>query len=291
MKRYTIKNFFKDFPDDTICLKWLRESRWPDGIRCVGCEKITSHYLVLSRKSYSCQHCGRQVYPTAGTIFHKSSTSLTTWFYVMYLMAQTRGGISAKQIERETGVTYKTAWRMCRLVREVLAEGSDPLSGTVEVDETFHGGLDKNRHFSKRSHITGGSGKQAILGMLQREGRIIAMPIHDTTRDTLHTAIYTNIEQDSSVVTDAWGGYNGLEGYRHSRINHWRKEYVRGAIHTNSIEGFWGNMKRGISGVYHNVSRKYLQGYVNEYCFRFNHRHDETPMFHSFLSRVVAPLS
>lgn len=140
MQKYTIKHFKKDFPNDAACLEWLKNYRWPNGIFCEPCGKVTKHHLIESRKSYSCQECGHHVHPTAGTIFHKSSTPLTSWFHAIFLMASTRCGISAKQVEREVGVTYKTAWRMCKLIRERLCDkGGDPFSsdkGDVEVDET-----------------------------------------------------------------------------------------------------------------------------------------------------------
>ena len=144
MKKYTVRDFLQDFPDDAACLEWLKNYRWPDGIFCEKCERVTKHHLVLSRKSYSCQECGNHVHPTANTIFHKSSTPLTSWFHVVFLMASTRCGISAKQLERELGVTYKTAWRMFKLIRERLSDdGGDPFlgsNGDVEADETYVGG-------------------------------------------------------------------------------------------------------------------------------------------------------
>lgn len=136
MKKYTLKDFMTQFPNDESCLEWLKNKRWPDGVYCEKCDKITGHSYTESRKCYTCHECGLHVHPTAGTIFHKSSTPLTTWFYTAYLLAQTRGGISAKQIERETGVTYKTAWRMYKLIRQQLQEGKSPFGGDkgVEVD-------------------------------------------------------------------------------------------------------------------------------------------------------------
>lgn len=180
MIRYTFKDFERDFPTDDSCLEWLKKYLYPNGIFCETCQTVTKHHKVASRKSYSCQHCGHHVHPTANTIYHKSSTSLRTWFHAIYLMASTRCGISAKQIERETGVTYKTAWRMFKQIRSMLSEGGDPLTGQVEVDETFVGGLSKNMHREVRARKitgTGGSGKVAVAGIVERQGRVVAKVI------------------------------------------------------------------------------------------------------------------
>lgn len=171
MTRYTFKDFAKQFPNDDACLEWLKDYLYPNGIFCQTCDKVTKHHKVASRKSYSCQYCGHHVHPTADTIYHKSSTSLKTWFHAIYLMASTRCGISAKQIERETGVTYKTAWRMFKQIRTMLAEDCNALSGRVEADETFIGGLSKNMHADVRKRKitgTGGSGKIAVAGVVER---------------------------------------------------------------------------------------------------------------------------
>jgi transposase len=165
MKKYTLKQFMADFPNDEACLEWLKNYRYPNGIFCKNCQKITPHYPIKSRRSYSCESCGNHVHPTADTIFHKSDTLLTTWFYTIYLMAQTRGGISAKQIQRETGVTYKTAWRMCKLIRLKLDKQSDPFGGEVEVDDSYFGG----RKSGKRGR--GAEGKTSVLGMVERKGK------------------------------------------------------------------------------------------------------------------------
>lgn len=282
MKRYTIKDFQRDFPDDAACLEWLKDYRWPNGIHCKECDKVTKHHLMKTRRSYSCQECGEHVHPTAGTIFHKSTTPLTLWFYSVYLMAQTRGGISAKQIERETGVTYKTAWRMCRLIRGQLDEGKEPLSGEVEVDDSYFGGKGKG------STGRGTVGKTPVVGMVERKGRVKAVPLPNVKSKTILPIIRDSIKKGTIIYSDELKVYDGIRymGYKHKRILHSSGTYVVGDIYTNTIEGFWSLVKRGISGVYHSVSTKYLQHYINEYAFRYNRRNDETPMFHSFLRRV-----
>lgn len=294
MERYTFKDFERQFPTDDACLEWLKNYLYPNGIFCKTCQKVTLHHKVASRKSYSCQYCGHHVHPTADTIYHKSSTSLRTWFHAIYLMASTRCGISAKQVERETGVTYKTAWRMFKQIRTMLNEDNgEPLSGKVEADEMFVGGKSKNMHADVRARkITGrggaGGGKVAVAGVLERQGRVIAKVIPDRLADTLMSFVEARVMPSTTVYTDELPAYNGLNqsGYVHKRVHHDAKVYVQGDAHTNSIEGFWSLVKNGIRGVNHSVSAKYLPNYLDEYSFRYNRRFDTTPMFESFLKQV-----
>ena len=286
MIRFTFNDFNEMFPDDDACLDWLREYLHPNGIGCKICKRTTKHHRVASRRSYSCDHCGHHVHPTADTIFHKSSTSLRTWFHAIYLMASTRCGISAKQIERETGVTYKTAWRMFRKIRSLLQDDSGPVGGLVEMDETYWGGRRKGRAGRPGR---GDKKKTPVVGIVQRKGRVVAQTAEDTKASTLLPLVKKHVLPKSTVYTDEWKGYDGIPyikdadekpvGYQHRRIHHSSKVYVMGDIHTNSVEGFWSLIKRGIGGVYHSVSRKYLQSYLDEYSFRYNHRRDVQPMF------------
>lgn len=285
MQKYTLRDFLRDFPDDNACLRYLVAHRWPRGIYCKRCRRVTNHHLMHTRRSLSCQDCGNHVHPTADTIFHKSTTPLTLWFYVIYLMAQTRGGISAKQVERETGVTYKTAWRMCKMIRARLFDDEPPLGGSVEVDETYIGGR-------KRTPIGHGMlSKTPVLGMARRGGRVKARVLPDNRADTMAAHIVANIRPGTIVYTDEHRSYWRLPklGYRHRTIMHEYGDYVDGVIHTNTIEGFWSMVKCGIRGVYRRVSAKYLQGYVNEYAFRYNQRHRHTPMFHLMMRRLAHP--
>jgi transposase-like protein len=223
--------------------------------------------------------------PMAGTIFEKSSTALGTWFYAMYLMSATRCGISAKQIQRETGVTYKTAWRMFKQIRTLMSEEVSLEGEAVEMDETYVGG--KRRKGSKRGR--GGEHKSCVVGAIERGGRVVAIVSTDASRKTLHGVAKEYILPDSIVYTDEGKGYNGLEkinGYEHRRINHSQGVYVVGTTHTNTIEGFWSLVKRGIGGVYHSVSKQYLQTYLDEYSFRYNRRNSGQPMFTSLLEQV-----
>lgn len=283
MIKFTLKTFQKVFPDDNSCLDYIRSQRYPERIDCPKCGKNSLFHHDRGKKSYSCDSCGYQISPTANTIFHKSRTPLTIWFYVIYLMAQTRGGISAKQIERETGVTYKTAWRMCKQVRSALFEDGKPFDGEVEIDEAYFGG----RKAGKRGR--GAEGKTPVLGMVERGGKLEVRTVKNTTRNTVIPLVISNVEKGSQIFTDEYPVYKTLRtfGFKHEAIPHAQKIYVMGNCHTNTIEGFWSLVKNGIRGVYHSVSSKYLQYYLDEYAFRYNHRKDITPMFFSFLSRAI----
>jgi transposase len=289
MMPFTFKDMQRQFSDDAACLEWLRNFLYPDGIFCKTCEQVTKHHRVASRPSYSCDHCGHHVHPTADTIFHKSSTPLTVWFHAIYLMASTRCGISAKQIQRETGVTYKTAWRMFKQIRSMLTD-DEPIGGEgkgVEIDETYIGGQRKG---GVGRPMRGDTKKTAVVGVVERKGRIRALVTENAKGSTLIPIVKAHVLPSSTVFTDEWKGYDGIDhmkgGYTHRRINHSEKVYVVGEIHTNTVEGFWSLIKRGIGGVYHSVSRKYLQSYLDEYSFRYNRRFDTQPMFTSFLNQI-----
>jgi transposase len=282
MKKYTIADFNLDFPDDNACLEWLKNYLYPDGIHCSVCNKITPHSKLSNIPVYSCNRCGNHTHPMAGTIFERSRTPLKSWFYAIYLMSATRCGISAKQIQRELGVTYKTAWRMFKQIRSLLQEDTPALTGEVEVDETYVGGIRRG----KRGR--GAEGKTKVIGAVQRQGKVIARVVPDVKRHTLVPFMNAKVDRNATLYTDEFPSYDTMTriGYKHLRIEHSAKEYVRGSIHTNNIEGFWSLLKRGIGGVYHSVSEKYLQDYINEYGFRYNHRKDDEPMFLTVLERV-----
>jgi transposase-like protein len=283
--RFTVADFNGRFPTDAACLDELMKKRFPDGITyCEKCEQDRKHYRIAGRPVYGCGYCGTQVSPMAGTIFEKSSTSLRLWFYAMYLMASTRCGISAKQIQRETGVTYKTAWRMFKQIRSLLSEPDMQLEGlSVEMDETGIGGATKRLRQSKTPKTT-------VFGMVERGGRVKAVVANDRKKNTLMPIIKKHVRPDSTVFTDDFSSYVDLahhrNNYRHHRINHSTGVYVMGDVHTQTIEGFWSLIKRGIGGVYHSVSPEYLQTYLDEYSFRYNRRHKGNLIFNDVLARV-----
>jgi transposase len=282
--RYTVNDFHSDFPNDDACLEHIKEQRWPSGVTfCAKCAQERKHYRVSGRTAYACDHCGNHIYPLAGTIFEKSTTSLKTWFYAMYLMGSTRCGISAKQIQRETGVTYKTAWRMFKQIRTLLSEDLQLEGDAVEMDETGIGGSCKRIGKVRKPKTT-------VFGMVERKGRVKAVVASDRKKETLMPIIKEYVMPNSTVFTDDWASYNDLghhrNEYKHNRINHSAGVYVVGDTHTQTIEGFWSLIKRGIGGVYHNVGAKYLQSYLDEYSFRYNRRFSGNLIFLAILARV-----
>lgn len=291
MQRHTFNVFNKDFPTDESCLQWLVDNRWPEGITCPKCDRITKHHKAIGRQVYACDNCGHHVSPMAGTIMEHSSTPMRLWFYAMFLMASTRCGISAKQLERELGVTYKTAWRMFKQIRSMLAEDVTLEGSSVEVDATFVGGKAKNMHPAKRAKLSGRGtvGKTPVFGMVERQGSVVATVVPEESRIAVLPKVREKILPNSMVYSDEHAAYDPIEGmgYQHRRVHHGAKVYVQGDAHTNTIEGFWSLVKRGIGGVNHAVSAKYLQSYVNEYAFRYNRRDQEQPMFEAFLGQIV----
>jgi len=285
MRKFTIHDFNREFPNDAVCLDFMRDAIYPDGIECRSCEKTTKHHRIKGRKAYSCQVCGTHVYPLAGTIFEKSRTPLKSWFYAMYLMSSTRCGISAKQLERELGVTYKTAWRMFHQIRDLMDEDTAPFFGEVEMDETYMGG---KRRGDKRGRPGKDSHKVPVAGVVQRKGKVAALVTKDVKKQTLLPIVEAKVLPETMVYTDELKSYGdlGKKGYKHERIPHAEKVYVVGNVHTNTIEGFWSLLKRGIGGVYHSVSEKHLQRYLNEYAFRYNHRDDERALFETVGERA-----
>jgi len=292
--RYSLMEFMRDFPNDAECLDWLWRERFsPDGshAHCPKCEQERKFHRVRSRPSWSCDVCGHHIHPTAGTIFHKSSTSLQLWFYAMYLMTSTRCGISAKQVERELGVTYKTAWRMCNLIRNELMDESDdaPLSGEVEIDETSVDGKPR-KHLRRRPAAQLRERSRAtVLAAVERGGRIKATVVPSRRGPRIKEQVTAWVRPEAIVYTDTWPAYNRLGDHfaAHSRIIHTAGIYVDGEVHTNTIEGFSGNLKTGIRGNYKKVSHRWLQGYLNEYTWRYNHRKDGRAMFETLLLRAA----
>jgi transposase len=292
--RYTRQQFDAEFPNDDVCLETIKEQRWPNGIApCAKCKGDRKHHRVGGRTAYACDNCGNHIYPLAGTIFEKSTTPLRIWFQAMYLMGSTRCGISAKQIQRETGVTYKTAWRMFKQIRSLLSEPDMQLEGLgVEMDETYVGGKRKNRRSSRGMRGRDNDEKTPVFGMVERggKGRVMAFVTPDAKAATIFPIISERVLPETVVYTDDYPIYDKLSThanrYEHKRIQHKQNVYVMGDVHTQTIEGFWSLVKNGLRGVYHSVSRKYLQTYLDEYSFRYNRRASGNLIFPAMLARV-----
>lgn len=285
----TYSRFLELFPDNDACLEYLKGRFFPDGTECTKCGRASKFHRISGRSAYSCQFCGHHVYPTAGTIFHKSSVSLQLWFFAIYLMSSTRCGISAKQLEREIGVTYKTAHRMFKQIRTLLADDdAGKLDGDVEVDESWYGGKPRATDTRlKRTHILK-TYRPTILAMVERGGRVRPLVIPDRGSRSIHMAVRQHVLPSSMLFTDEWDAYKtlGREYRGHRRIKHEAKIYAIGDTHTQTVEGFFGLFKNGVRGVYHAISADYLQSYLDEYAFRYNRRKSKEPMFWAILNRV-----
>ena len=300
---FSMMEFMRVFPDDRTCLEWLWRKRFSeDGSHadCPACDRERKFHRVNGRPTYDCDTCGHHINPTAGTIFHKSSTSLHLWFYAMWLMTSTRCGIAAKQLERELGVTYKTAWRMFTLIRnELMTQDDSPLSGDVEMDETYVGGKPRlsevramrrtglNPH--QAGQAAGRAKKTTVFGMVERGGKVAAHVAPANFQNSALRHVEARVLPSTSVYTDEAAAYKPLKakGYNHRRVHHAEKVYVDGDVHTQTIEGFWSLVKRGIGGTHHAVSAKYLQGYLNEYVWRYNRRDNGRAMFLDLLDQAA----
>lgn len=284
MQKYTKKMFDAVFPDDDACLEWLRKKLYPERIDCPSCKKSSLFHRVRGRKVYECDSCGYQLSPMVGTILEKSSTSLRDWFYAVFLMANTRTGVSAKHLERELGVTYKTAWRMFTQIRKMMAQDGQALFGQIEVDETYIGG----KRQGKRGR--GASGKTIVVGLVERNGKAVTRVVSSVKARELIPIITEHIPvmETTTIFTDELSTYDRLKkmGYEHERVMHSAKQYVNGVAHTNNVEGLWSTIKNGILGANKHVSPQHLQGYLDSYVFRYNHRNKEAPMFSLLLNRI-----
>ena len=272
--KITISTFqlFKMFPDQESARVYLEARRWPNGAICPVCakgERITAR----AGGYYRCNACKEDFTVRTGTIFERSHVPLHKWLYAMYLLVTARKGISSMQLSKQIGITQKSAWFVLGRLREACGADLKVLSGIVEIDEAYIGGLERNRHASKRKNLgRGKQGKIAVFGMRERGGRTVAMPVEDVNNATLHRAIHTHIEVGTTIHSDEHQSYQSIDGlfYRRQAVNHSAGEYVRGDVHTNSIESVWAVLKRGLTGVYHHASEKHLARYVNEFTFRLN---------------------
>jgi transposase-like protein len=276
MSKSTISTFqlFEMFPDQETAREYLESRLWPNGAVCPVC---ASGERITTRRDgyYRCNACREDFTVRTGTIFERSHVPLHKWLYAMYLLVTARKGISSLQLSKEIGITQKSAWFLLHRLREACGKDLRKLRGIIEVDETFVGGKERNKHESKRQHLgRGGIGKAVVNGMRERGkgGRVKAMPIADISEDTVKNAIYRNVEPGSTVHTDEAPAYGNMGGlfYQHAAINHGLGVFSVGGVTTNGIESVFAVLKRGILGVYHHTSEKHLGRYVDEFAFRLN---------------------
>lgn len=287
-KPLTITQFFRQFPDDETCLNHLFETRFGQGFVCPSCERTANWYRIQAERAYSCQWCGYHLHPTVGTPFEQTRTPLQLWFYAIHLFTTTRHGVPAKELQRQLGVTYKTAWRMAGLIREHMAKVDDRNGNrvgghfrTVEIDETLVGGEVEGMGKGYKGN------KTYVVGMADRGGDVVTRIPGRVNRETLHGLILEHVRPGSTINTDEFSAYRGIDeyGFRHVTVDHGHKEYARpDGAGVNTIEGFWSQLKRMINGTHIHVSRKHLWKYAKEAEFRFNRRHHPDTMFPALIS-------
>lgn len=273
-KSPTLRQFRDRFPTEDSCLEHLFQVRYGADFDCPGCARPARYTRVAGRRSYQCQWCAHQVYPTAGTPFDRTRTPLRDWFFVMFQFCSSRNGVAAKEVERQLGVTYKTAWRMCHQIREYMGalDSDDPLGGigeTVEIDETLIGGSVSGMGSGYKGN------KTCVVGMMERGGELITRVALARNKAAMHGLINAHVLPGTTVNTDEFGDYKdlGLNGYKHVTVNHKAGEYATSCGKgVNAIEGFWAALKRGINGTHIHVSRKHLPKYLGEFEYRWNMR-------------------
>lgn len=301
----SLQQIHKQFDTQDKCMALLVNLRWPDGVRCPRCG--TDNVFKIKHRPWNwvcksgaetvdkqtgevkiCKKQGYRFSPLVGTVFENTNYPLPVWFEVIYLICQSKKGMSALQIQRmlkENGraTAYKTAFYICHRVRAMLDNPDfGPLMGKVEVDETYIGGKNKNRHWDKRQSGSGTAGKIPVVGAIARKGNVVCKMIESADIETLTKFVRKTVSDKVELVaTDEHSGYRLLKWapYPHEVVTHSNDEYVRGEVHTQNIDSFWALLKRGIIGTYHNVSKKYLPLYLNEFQWRFNHRKDEDIFF------------
>ena len=282
----TVTDFFRKFPTDDACLEHLWQVRFGDSVECEKCGKEGKFYRLSKAPAYACPRCGHHIHPMVGTPFARSHTPLQKWFYALYLFTTTRHGVSAKELQRQLGVTYKTAWRMGHEIRKYMAkvDGDGTLDGIVELDEAYIGG---RRVGGKKKGLTGrGSDKAIVFGMVERGGEVITRVVETASRRDMLPHVRRHVEPGTHISTDEYMPYRALPkmGYSHGTVKHRAKQYVSGIDHVNNIEAFWLILKRSIRGTHVWVSKKHLSKYLGEFEYRYNMRKHPDRMFDRLLT-------
>lgn len=288
-KAPTLRQFLDQFPTEDACLEHLMRTRYGERHACAKCGKDAHFYRVSTRKVYSCEYCGHQIAPMAGTPFERTRTPLRDWFLVMHMFTTSRNGVAATEVQRVLGVTYKTAWRMCHEIRKYMGalDSDDPLGGPgehVEIDETLIGGSVSGKGSGYKGN------KTCVLGMLERGGELVTKVVQSRTKQAMQGEILRQIIPGTTLHTDEFGGYKDIDqsGYRHVKVNHSIGEYATAlGAGVNAMEGFWAQLKRGISGTHIHVSGKHLWKYLGEFEYRYNMRHSP----HLMLARMMVSFS
>lgn len=283
-KKYGITSLHKEFPNDDAILTFIFNARHSTECSCGGI-----YQMRKGRKSFQCSKCRHHISPLAGTIFHKSDTPLTVWFHAILFFSNAKSSISAKELQRELEVTYKTAWRMAHLIRKALPKDDSPLSGDVEMDAGYFGG----KHYAGKNGVNLSqvmAQKSVVMAAVERKGKTRAEVVPNASATTIKNFLWQNVSTNATLMTDSATTYDNVAlPYKRESVNHSKGEYVRGRAHVNNVEAFWAHMKRSIKGTHKSVSPKHLQTYLDGFVWHRNNAGTDRARFSSLLSAVLLP--